>query len=116
MRGHPIHDADKLRPALGEHRDEVFRRVSEIAETEGRLPTNQLIRRLIDFAPRVAASSLEGVRSIEIDGQRFGQIKLGADRHPEVKLTVALSARDVDALDRAMRGFLRKVLGTTSSK
>lgn len=111
-----IHDADKLRPALAEHRDEVLRRVSEIAESEGSLPTKQVIRRLSDFAPKAAASSLEGVRSIEIDGQRFGHIKLGADRHPDVKLTVPLSARNVDALDKVMRGFLRKVLGTANSK
>ena len=111
-----IHDTDKLRPALVEHGDEVLRRVSEIAQTEGSLPTKQVIRRLCDIAPKDAASSLDAVRSIEIDGQQFGQIKVGADRRPQVTLTVPHSPRDVDALDRAIRGFLRKLLGTGKPK
>jgi ParB family transcriptional regulator, chromosome partitioning protein len=106
-----IHDTDKLRPAMVEHGDEVLRRVSEIAQTEGSLPTKQVIRRLCDFAPKEdAASSLDAVRSIEIDGQQFGQIKVGGDRCPHVTLTVAHSPRDVDALDKAIRGFLHKLL------
>jgi len=111
-----IHDADRLRPALAKHGDEVLRRVSEIAQTEGSLPTKQVIRRLCDIAPKDAVSSLDAVRSIEIDGESFGQIKVGADRLPQVTLTVPHSPRDVDALDRAIRGCLRKLLGTGKPK
>lgn len=107
-----IHDADKLRPALAEHGDEVLRRVSEIAENEGRLPTKQVVRRLTDFAPKAATANSGIVRSIEIDGQSFGHIKLGGDRHPEVKLTVPLSLRDVNSLEKTMCAFLRKALRT----
>ena len=111
-----IHDTDRLRPAMAEHGDEVLRRVSEIAQTEGSLPTKQVIRRLCDFAPKDAASSLDAVRSIEIDGEPFGQIKVGADRYPQVTFSVAFSPRDVDALDRALRSFLRKLIGTGKPK
>ncbi len=111
-----IHDADRLRPALAKHGDEVLRRVSEIAQTEGSLPTKQVISRLCNFAPKVTAPSLDDVRSIEAEGQQFGQIKVGADRYPQVTFSVAFSPRDVDALDRTLRSFLRKLIGTGKPK
>jgi ParB family chromosome partitioning protein len=112
-----IHDADKLRPALVEHHDEVLRRVSEIASTEGSLPAKQLLKRLSDFSAKTEiAPIVDAARSIEIEGRRLGQITLDAHGHPDVELSIPLTSQQVDALELVVRRFLCKVLGKPQAK
>lgn len=112
-----VHDADRLRPALSAHRDEVMRRAAEIAHQDGVLPAKLLVKRLSDFSPKPPEEPLtREARSIEIDGQPCAQITQDALARPTVAWSIPFMPADIDDFQEVVRRFARKLLGKRRPK
>jgi ParB family chromosome partitioning protein len=112
-----VHDADRLRPALSEHREEVMRRAAEIANQDGVLPARLLVKRLSDFSPKPADEPpTREARSVEIDGQPCAQITQDALARPTVEWSIPFMPADIDDFQEVVRRFARKLLGKPRPK
>jgi ParB family chromosome partitioning protein len=112
-----VHDADKLRSALSAHRDEVMRRVAEIANQDGILPARLVVKKLSDFSPKPADEPpTREVHSIEIDGQPCAQITQDALARPTVVWSIPFMPADIDDFQELVRRFARKLLGKRRPK
>lgn len=104
-----IHDADRLRPVLEVHPDEVLRRAARIHESEGRLPAKEVIRRLTDLSAKPPKNPV--LQSpILAHATHCGHVNIDAAHCLSVQLTVPMSNEQAERFKIAVERALEEIL------